>query len=146
MHTTVQERIQNLVDFINTKIALNTTSENEHEPFSERFNRVRKERCRMCYSTLPFTRIPRRMVVDLVYLQIYWINFTIPRYYISDLLNLGAIVLGRIYNYNLLCGSGTQFGEYVRTHETNRQHHEGQNGKCHHSETNDKLTRIVLLL
>ena len=71
----------------------------------------------MCWSTLPFLRIPRRMVVELVYLQIYWINFFVPRDYISDTLSPGAIITGRVYDYNLLCGHGTQFGEYVRTHE-----------------------------
>ena len=49
-------------DFMDTQIELNTTSENEHEPYSERFNRFLKERCRMCWSTLPFLRIPRQMV------------------------------------------------------------------------------------
>ena len=52
---------------------INTTSEDEHEPFIEQFNLFLKERCRMCFSTLPFLRIPRHMTVELVYLQIYWI-------------------------------------------------------------------------
>ena len=40
-------------DFMKTGTILNTTSEDEHEPYSERFNRFLKERCRMCFSTLP---------------------------------------------------------------------------------------------
>ena len=71
----------------------------------------------MCFSTIPFMRIPRRMVVEMVYLQIFWINFFIPRDYISDTLSPGAIITGRTYDYNKLCGAGTQYGEYVRTHE-----------------------------
>ena len=72
----------------------------------------------MCFSNLPFTRIPRRMVVELVYLQIFWINFFVPRDYVSTVLSPGAIVTGRTYDYNLLCGAGSQYGEYVRTHES----------------------------
>ena len=34
-------------DFIDLKITLNITSEDEHEPYIERFNRTLKERCRM---------------------------------------------------------------------------------------------------
>ena len=62
------EAIRHDEDFAKTNITLNTTSEDEHEPFIERFNRFLKERCRMCYSNLPFLRLPRRMVVELVYL------------------------------------------------------------------------------
>ena len=65
---------QNL-DFIDLKIPLNITSEDEHEPYIERFNRTLKERYRMCFATLPFRQITRRMVVELVYLQICWLNF-----------------------------------------------------------------------
>ena len=103
--------------FMATGINLNTTSQDEHEPHIERFNRFLKERCRMCFSTLPFLRMPRRMTVELVYLQVFWINFYIPRDYISTTLSPGTIMTGRVYDYNMLCGSGTQFGTYVRTHE-----------------------------
>ena len=57
------------------------------------------------------------MTVELVYIQIYWINFFIPRDYISTTLSPGAIVTGRVYDYNIICGPGSQFGEYVRTHK-----------------------------
>ena len=111
------EAIRENEDFMATTITLNTTSEDEHEPFIERFNRFLKERCRMCFSTLPFTRIPRHMTIEMVYLQIYWINFFIPRDYISTTLSPGAIVTGSVYDYNKVCGPGSQYGEYVRTHE-----------------------------
>ena len=104
-------------DFVILNIALNVCSADEHEPFIERFNRTLKERCRMCYATLPFKRMPRQMIVNLVYLQTFWINFYIPREYISTTLSPGTIVGGRNYDYNLLLGPGTQFGEYVQTTE-----------------------------
>ena len=79
------EAIRENEDFIETRIMLNTTSENEHEhePFIERFNRFLNERYRICYSTLSFMSMPRHMNVELVYLQIYCINFFVPRDCIS---------------------------------------------------------------
>ena len=57
------------------------------------------------------------MVVELVYLQIFWLSFYIPQNYISDTMGPGSIISGRIYDYNILCGCGTQYSEYVQTHE-----------------------------
>ena len=57
--------------FMKMSITLNTTSEDEHELFIEAFTKFLKERCRICHSALPFLRIPRRMTVELVYLQVY---------------------------------------------------------------------------
>ena len=61
-------------DFIDLKIPLNITSKDEHEPYIERYNITLKERCRMCFTTLPFKQITRRMVVELVYLQFFLFN------------------------------------------------------------------------
>ena len=104
-------------EFIKLGVVLNLTAEDEHEPHIERFNRTLKERCRMIYAGIPFLRMPRRIVVDLVYQQVYWFNFTIPENYISTILGPAAIVLGRTYDYNMICGPGTKYGEYVQTHE-----------------------------
>ena len=71
------EAIRHDEDFVK-KIALNTTSEDEHEPFIERFNRFLKERCKMCYSILPLLRMSRQMVVKLANLLIYWITSLFP--------------------------------------------------------------------
>ena len=105
-------------DFLTLGVNLNLTSEDEHEPHIERFIRTLKERCRMCFSLLPFSKVPRRLAIELVYCQTYWYNFTIPADYISDRLGLAAIMTGRTYDYNKICGEGTQFGEYVQTHES----------------------------
>ena len=98
-------------------IMLNLTSQDEHQPHVERFIRTLNERCRMCFSLLPFSNIPKRVTLELVYCQVYWYNFTIPEDYISDRLGPGAIVLGRVYDYQKILGPGTLFGEYVQTHE-----------------------------
>ena len=104
-------------DFLALRVPINLTSQDEHQPNVERFIRTLKERARVCFAMIPFTKIPRRMVVELIYCQLYWYNFTIPEDYVSDRLGPGAIVLGRTYDFNKLCGPGTRFGEYVQTHE-----------------------------
>ena len=53
---------------------------------------------------IPFTKLPKRMIVELVYAMIYWYNFTVPEDYISTTLEPGAIVLGRTYDFNAVCG------------------------------------------
>ena len=57
------------------------------------------------------------MIVELVYLQVFWILFFIPKDYISDVLSPGTIITGKTYDYNLLYGLGSQYRKYVRTHE-----------------------------
>ena len=110
--------LENNDDFLSLEVNLNLTSEDEHEPHIERFIRTLQERCRMCFALLPFTKISKRMVIELVNCQIYWHKFTIPADYISNRLGPAAIVLGRTYDYNALSGPGTLFGEYVQTHES----------------------------
>ena len=42
----------------------------------------------------------------------------IPKDYISTTLSLGVIVTGRTYDYSMVCGPGSYFGSYARTHES----------------------------
>ena len=60
--------------------------------------------------------LSRLMVIELVYLQISWIIFYIPKDYISINIGPGTIICGRTYGYNLLCDQSIQFDEYVHAH------------------------------
>ena len=71
----------------------------------------------MCLSTLPFIRMPRRMLVEMVYLCIFWMNFYVPDDYISNYASPATIVTGRQYDYNMFCGPGSSFGEFVQTYQ-----------------------------
>ena len=102
------------VKFIETQIKLNLTADDKHEPYIERFNRTIKERYRMGITGVSFIKLRKKMVVELVYTTIFWYNFTIPENYT---LGPGAIILGQTYDYNMLCGEGSKFGEYMQTHE-----------------------------
>ena len=48
-------------------INLNTSLENEHVGEVERVNRTIKEQTRGIYNTLPFQKLPGRLVVEMVY-------------------------------------------------------------------------------
>ena len=69
------------------------------------------------FSTLSFLRLPRRMTVELIYLHVYWIIFVVPNDYISENISTCAVVTGRVYDYDMLYGPGSQYGEYVCTYE-----------------------------
>ena len=109
--------LENKLDFIEMRITLNLTAEDEHESHIKRLNSTIKERCRMGIAGLTFTTLPKIIVVELMYIIICWYNFTVPEDYVSNTLGPGSIVLGRTYNYNKLCGPGSKFGEYMQTHE-----------------------------
>ena len=99
-------------------VTMNLTSEDEHKPFSERFIRTVKEQCRMGMALLPFIKLPKRLVVEMVYCQIFWYNFSIPIDYISKHMDPAEIILGSTHGYNKICGPGSMFRQYVQTHES----------------------------
>lgn len=55
-------------------IGLNVVSRGEHVPEIERHIRKLKERCRATFSSLPFTTLPPRMVIEFVYAMTFWIH------------------------------------------------------------------------
>jgi hypothetical protein len=56
------------------QITLNTVSRDEHVPEIERHIRTTKERTRCVYNTLPFRKMPARMVIEMVYSSTFWLN------------------------------------------------------------------------
>ena len=55
-------------------ILLNTASNDEHVPEIERQIRTVKERTQAIYCTLPFQKMPRRLIIEMVYAANYWLN------------------------------------------------------------------------
>jgi Reverse transcriptase (RNA-dependent DNA polymerase)/Zinc knuckle len=96
-------------------ITLNVTSRDEHVPEAERRIRVIKERVRAIWNTLPFKRMPARLVIEMVYCCNFWLNCFPPSDGVSDTLSPRAIVDGSNIEYKKHCK--LSFGEYVQTHE-----------------------------
>ena len=55
-------------------VTLNTVTRGEHVPEVERYIRTLKERTRSVYNSLPFKRFPTKLLVEIVYAQVFWLN------------------------------------------------------------------------
>jgi hypothetical protein len=102
-------------DLAEMQITLNTASNNEHVPEIERYIRTTKERTRCVYNTLPFKRLPARMIIEMVYYSTFWLNSFPADDGISDTLSPRALVVGSQIDYAKHCK--LEFGTYVQTHE-----------------------------
>ena len=96
-------------------ILLNTTSNDEHVPEIERQIRTVKEKTWAIYCTLPFQKMPRRLIIEMVYAANYWLNM-IPRPGgISKTLSPRTLLTGQTWRYTTHCK--LEFGDYIQTHE-----------------------------
>jgi hypothetical protein len=90
-------------DLAEMQITLNTVARGEHVPEVERHIRTIKERARSVYNTLPFTKIPGRMVAELVYYSVFWLNSFPAQDGISKTLSPRAIVIGSHVDFTKHC-------------------------------------------
>jgi hypothetical protein len=102
-------------DMTDMGIALNTTSENEHEPVIERYIRTVKERTRATWNVLPFKKIPVGMVIEIVKGSVMWLNTFPPTGGVSPNMSPRTLVTGRNMDYNKHCR--IKCGAYAQTHE-----------------------------
>jgi hypothetical protein len=55
-------------------ITLNMVANNEHVPEVERYIHTVKECVRCAYNTLPFTKLPKWLIIELIYSCVFWLN------------------------------------------------------------------------
>jgi len=96
-------------------INLNITSRDEHVPKIERFIRTVKERARAIVNTLPFEILPQRLIIEVMYNVMFWLNCFLHKDGIHTTLSLRTIVTGSNINYDKHCR--LKFGTYVQVHE-----------------------------
>ena len=96
-------------------VRLNTTARDEHVGEVERAIRTLKERTRGTYNTLPFNKIPPRIVIEMIYNEVFWLNSFPSNGGVSKTLSPRTIITGQHIDYNRHCKY--DFGEYVQTHE-----------------------------
>ena len=96
-------------------VMLNCVARDEHVPEIERYIRTVKERMRCTYNTVPFQRLPARLVIELGKQSVFWLNAFPAQDGISNTLSPRTIVTGRTIDHNRHCKY--EFGEYVQTHE-----------------------------
>ena len=96
-------------------ITLNETSRDEHVGDIERYIRTIKERMRSIYNTLPFHKVPARLVIEMAKTAVFWLNsFPVSKGASRDL-SPRTILTGQKVDYKRHCRF--QFGEYAQTHE-----------------------------
>ena len=97
------------------KISLNTASDDEHVGEIERYIRTTKERVQSIWNTLPFTKLPNRMIIEIVKGSVSWLNMFPAHDGISTIHSPRAIVTGLQVDYHHHCR--IEVGSYVQTHE-----------------------------
>jgi len=96
-------------------VRFNLAAQNEHVPMVERYIRTIKDRARSCYSRLPFSRIPKQIIIYLIYNTIFWLNTFPGSDGVSKILSPRYIMTGRHLDYHHQVFM--EFGEYVQTHK-----------------------------
>ena len=96
-------------------LRLNETSRDEHVGDIERYIRTIKERMRAIYNTLPFQKVPARLVIEMAKTAVFWMNAFPATGGVSQDLSPRTILTGQQVDYKRHCRF--QFGEYTQTHE-----------------------------
>ena len=96
-------------------ITLNETSRDEHVGDIERYIRTIKERMRSIYNTMPFHKVPARLVIEMAKTAVFWLNVFPVSKGVSQDLSPRTILTGQKVDYKRHCRF--QFGEYTQTHE-----------------------------
>jgi hypothetical protein len=105
------KKLRNLVPIL----TVNTTAAKEHVPEVERKIRLIKERGRGIPNTLPFKRMPRLMLIELVYHVILWLNAFPEKSRVSDTLSPREIVYRHKLDFTKHCKS--PFGMYCEVYD-----------------------------
>jgi hypothetical protein len=90
-------------DHATINIALNIAGHDDHVSEVERYIRTLKERARSIYNTVPFTRFPARMIVEMIHYCSFWLNSFPHPDGISDTLSPRTIVTGRTVDFRRHC-------------------------------------------
>jgi hypothetical protein len=94
---------------------LNICGEDEHVPDIERCIRTIKERTRCTYNVLEVEQYPPKMISEMVFSSIFWLNAFPNRLGISNTLIPRTIVMGMTIDFKEHCR--IEYGQYVQTHE-----------------------------
>ena len=102
-------------DLTSMQIALALLSNNEHSDDIERLDQTVKERYWDIFNTLPYLKLPNRMVIGIVHFCIFWLNIFRPSHSILSNTRPCTLITGKTIDYNHHCK--LECGEYVQTNE-----------------------------
>jgi len=96
-------------------ISLNMVSRNEHVPEVQRYIRTIKERVRAIAVSLPFKKYPPRLIAELVYNVVFWLNSFLHNDGIHPTSSPRTLITGLAIDYLKHCKIG--FSTIVQVHE-----------------------------
>jgi len=96
-------------------IMLNVASRNEHVPEIERYIRTVKERVLAIAISLPFTKYPPRLIAEMVYNVVFWLNSFPHKDGVHATISPRTLITGLAIDYHKHCKIG--FGTYVQVHK-----------------------------
>ena len=102
-------------DLVTRGVNLNVASAKEHIAEIERFIRTIKERARAIRASLPFAKLPYRLVLAIITHVSKWLNIFCPKNSISDVISPRTLMTGVKLDYNRDCK--LEIGTYVQVHE-----------------------------
>jgi len=101
--------------FADTDITINVTGRNEHVLAIERAIRTIKERIWAIVNQLPFKAYPHRLIVEMVYNVIFWLNVFPHSNGAHKVMSPRTILTGLHINHDKHCM--LEFGSYIQIHE-----------------------------
>jgi hypothetical protein len=105
------EKLRNLVPIL----TINTTAAKDHVPEVERKIRLITEWGRGILNTLPFKKMPRLMLIELVYHVVLWLNAFPTKSGVSETLSPRKIVYQHKLDFAKHCK--LPFGTYCKVHD-----------------------------
>jgi hypothetical protein len=109
------EALKPLIEALPGGPQVNLAAANEHVPEIERRVRVVKERSRATRHSLPFSRLPKLLIIYIVFTSVKLLNFFPPKGGISETLSPKTIMSGKTLDFKKhLC---LQVGAYCQVHE-----------------------------
>ncbi len=95
-------------------VEINTTAARKHISEIKCFICTIKECSRALMSDLPYTTLPRQVIIRLVYFAVLWLNSLPAAAGVSDKYSPWEIILGHELNFKKHCK--TTFSSYVEAH------------------------------
>jgi len=101
--------------FADEAVTINITGRNEHVPAIERTIHTIKERIWAMVNQLPFKAYPHRLIVEMMYNVMFWLNAFPHNDGVHDVMSPRTILTGLHIDHDKHCT--LEFGTYVQIHE-----------------------------
>jgi len=121
-------------------MTVNVTGQDEHVPAIERAIRKIKERIRAIVNQLPFKAYLHRLIVEMVYIVVFWLNVFPHTDGVNEVMSPCTIITGLHISHDKHCA--LEFGSYAQIHE--EHDNSSMYIRCYSPTTNGQYTGVTL--